>query len=569
MKNKIFVVIIGIITLTACHELDLNPLSEGSSENWYSNETEIDMALNDLYREVFWPVDDDQRFYDAPWTDNRIRRNAVSPILAGTITGQWARVTSLWSNCYSAIARANTVLLSLDRAADEVPEAILNRFAAEARFIRASQYALLISHFGDVVFYTDILDLEEAFNTGRTDKATVLQAIYEDYDFAAQQLPENYGNDQFKRATKGAAFAMKSRIALYNNDWEVARNAAKTCMDLNRYQLYPDYGELFLVKTKNTDEMIFGIPFSETLGLTYNQFFVRGTKTRNSGGHNALGPSWDLFCSYLCTDGLPIDESLLFNPQKPFENRDPRCTETLVEFGTPHLGFIFEPHPDSLEVLNLNSGNYQTNNDSRGVNQFAQYDAIVRKKGVDEEWLDERPDPDKMLMRYADVLLMYAEASIEMDQIDQSVLDALNMVRARAYGVSLDQTDSYPAITTMNQEDLRKLVRIERRMEFAYEGLRYMDLIRWRIAEKVLTRDIYGMLDPAELREKVVNPGLWFFPATPEIDEDGNPDFSALYEAGFIKRLAVRNFDASKQYLWPIPTSEILINDNLDQNPGY
>ena len=172
-------------------------------------------------------------------------------------------------------------------------------------------------------------------------------------------------------------------------------------------------------------------------------------------------------------------------------------------------------------------------------------------------------------MRYADVLLMYVEASTELGQIDQTVLDAINMVRARAYGVNKDQTDAYPAITTVEKDELRKLIRIERRMEFAYEGLRYMDIIRWKMAENVLTRDIFGMLDPAELRVKVVNPGLWFFPGIPEIDEDGNPDFSALYEAGLIKRLAIKNFDPDKQYLWPIPTSEILINENLEQNPGY
>ena len=106
-------------------------------------------------------------------------------------------------------------------------------------------------------------------------------------------------------------------------------------------------------------------------------------------------------------------------------------------------------------------------------------------------------------------------------------------------------------------------------MEFAGEGLRYNDLIRWKLAGKALTRPIYGLLDPPDLRAKVVEPGLWFFPETPNIDEDGIPDFSDLYNAGFIKLLANRQFDVSKQYLWPIPTSEILINNNLTQNPGY
>jgi hypothetical protein len=110
---------------------------------------------------------------------------------------------------------------------------------------------------------------------------------------------------------------------------------------------------------------------------------------------------------------------------------------------------------------------------------------------------------------------------------------------------------------------------MERRMEFAFEGIRYMDIIRWKLAEKVLNREIYGMLDPADLRTKVVKPGLWFFPQTPEIDDDGTAVFEPLFNAGLIKRLALRDFDATKQYVWPIPNKEVLINENLKQNTGY
>jgi len=569
MKHKIYI-ILGVIFLSACQDLDLNPLSEGSSATWYADETQINMSLNDLYREVFWPMDEDPRFNDNPWTDDYIRRNFVSPIISATINGEWGVLRDLWANSYKAISRSNTILANLERSSGTVPQATIDRFAAEARFVRASQYALLISHFGDVIYFTSELDLDEAFTMGRTDKETVLQGIYDDYDFAALHLPEAYGSNELKRATKGAALAMKARIAIYNDDWAVARDAAKACMDLNIYQLHAQYGALFLSSTKNSIETIFGIPRSVTLGSNVNTGWVRDITTRNAGGFSAKVPSWDLFCAYLCTDGLPIDESPSFNPREPFKNRDPRCAYTIVEFQTPHLGIMYQPHPDSLQVWNFNTGRYQTNNDTRSVAQFTSYNGLVLKKGVDTDWSnDNLTDPDKIIMRFADVLLMFAEASIELNQIDQPVLDAINTVRARAYGVTADQVGSYPAITTTDQTELRKLVRTERRMEFAMEGLRYMDLIRWRIAEKVLNRDIYGMLDVAELRQKIVNQGLWFFPRVPEIDEDGNPDFTAMYNAGLIQLLAIREFDESKQYLWPIPTSEILINDNLKQNNGY
>ncbi len=569
MKLKAYI-LLGVLSLTACQDLDLNPLSEGSTATWYSDENQINMSLNDIYREVFWPMDEDPRFNNDPWTDDFIRRNFVSPVISATINGEWTILKDWWSNSYKAISRANTILENLERAAGKVPDETINRFAAEARFVRAGQYAMLISHFGDVIYFTKVLSLDEAFTLGRTDKATVLQGIYEDYDFAALHLPESYASNELKRATKGAALAMKARIALYNEDWDIAREAAKACMDLEIYQLHADYGNLFLSSTKNPVETIFSMPRSVTLGTSMNGSWVRDITTRNVGGFSAKVPSWDLFCAYLCTDGLPIDESPLFNPREPFQNRDPRCTYTVVEFQTPHLGVMYQPHPDSLTVWNFNTGKRQTNNDTRSVAQFTSYNGLVFKKGVDTDWsADNLTDPDKIIIRYADVLLMYAEASIELNQIDQSVLDAINTVRARAYKVPVTQTASYPAVTTTDQDELRNIVRVERRMEFAMEGLRYMDLIRWRLAEKVLNRDIYGMLDVAELREKVVNQGLWFFPAVPEIDQDGSPDFTAMHNAGLIQLLALREFDASKQYLWPIPTSEILINDNLDQNLGY
>jgi hypothetical protein len=116
---------------------------------------------------------------------------------------------------------------------------------------------------------------------------------------------------------------------------------------------------------------------------------------------------------------------------------------------------------------------------------------------------------------------------------------------------------------------MRRELRFERRMELALEGLRYMDLIRWRLAEKVFNTPEYGMLDVAELRTKVVQKGLWFFPGIPEIDENTLADFSDIFNAGLLKLYGIRSFDASKNYLWPIPAKDVLINSNISQNPNY
>ena len=581
MKKIIALFITGLI-LFSCNNLDLNPLSQGSSENWYTNDGELQMAVLELFNIDYWDAEltrvntnSTTDGYSQQWTDklsdNWTARTTLSEIDGGTISSQTSFVTLTWKYAYKCIAAANRILINLDKAQSNVTAEKLKRYEANARFARAAQYAKLIFLYGDVPYYTGILDIDEAFSMSRTPKETVLKAIYEDYDFAIQNLPKSNDSKEYQFATKGAAFAMKARIALYMGDYATARDAAKGCIDLEAYSLYPDYQKLFLSSTKNSVETVFSNPRSVELGVVIpGNGRAKEPLPRIVGGFANGGPSWDLWCSYLCTDGLPIDESPLFNPHKPFSNRDPRCAATIVEFGSKWLGFVYEPHPDTLKVLNLSTGQKVSNVDNRTVGQYASYNALVWKKKIDEDWLDLQTAPDNIVMRYADVLLMYAEAKIELNQIDQSALDAMNMVRARAYKVNYTSTSAYPAITTTNQSQLRRILRVERRMEFAFEGTRYHDLIRWKLAEKALNNHpIYGILDPTDLRTKLVQKGLWFFPTTPQIDDDGLADFSGMYNAGQIKFLAERKFDVTKQYLWPIPSTEIQINPNMKQNPGY
>ncbi|MCP1384624.1 RagB/SusD family nutrient uptake outer membrane protein [Runella salmonicolor] len=570
MKNKIYSTALSLLLLASCqNSLDLYPLAEPSAEKWYSNETEIQLALNDLYRIDFWQWDEDGMSINY-LSDDGFYRQTLTPIKSGTVTSQWAFSTTLWRNSYKAIARANRAIVALNSAETKakVNQAKLDIYLAEARFHRASQYAKLVNKFGDVVYSDDVISIEDAYTKGRTDKKTVITKIYEDFDFAIANLPTSYAASAVKRATKGVAMALKARFALYEKDYKVASDAAKACMDLNQYTLHSDYGNLFLQSTKNAKEIIFSIPRSLELKVSTGP--TSDIISRNSGGFAAANPTWDLFCSYLCTDGKTIDKSPLYDPRNPFKNRDPRCTATIVEFGQPHLGFIYDPHPNALQVTRISTNTKVTNNDNRANAQFASFNGLIWKKGVDDSWLlnGRLIEPEQIIVRYADVLLMYAEAKIEQNQIDKSVLDAINSVRARAYKAALSATTAYPAITTTNQAELRRELRMERRMELAFEGLRYMDIVRWGIAGKVLNRPIYGMLDPVDLRSKVVNQNLWFFPGTPTIDQDGIPDFSEMAKTGLIKNLVPTAWN-DRQYLWPIPTSEIQINPNMKQNDGY
>ncbi len=584
MKKFIYNIFLGIGTLLlgfSCTELDLVQQDAASSGTWYQNKDQFRQSLNEGYREVFWPLDQSAE----GWTDDWQRRDALNSIKAGTVSSEFGTASTNWSNMYKAITRILVVLEKLDTQ-DILGEEDTKLFRAEANFLRASYWSYLISHYGDVPFYEEELNVDESFEIGRTGKDEVLQRIYAYYDDAALNLPISY--DGLKYATKGAAYAMKARIALYMGDHATAAEAAEDCMDLGEYELYPDFEELFLSSTKNTKETIFHIPRNSDLNQIRNDN-VRDYLPRNHGGWGARQPTWELLASFECVDGKPIDESDLFDPQNPFKNRDPRCAMTIVPFGSLEdgdgrlssegsnfMGLEYTPHPEKKEVLDYDSNSLVKNNDTQSVAAFAAFNGLAWKKGVDEDWKDYRTDPDLIVIRYADVLLMYAEAKIELNEIDATVLDAINEVRDRAYANSGYPT---PQVTTTDQDLLRYKVRNERRVELAFEGRRYMDLIRWRLAEKALTGTSYGLLNVATdgnvsvpptgpLMDDVVNPGLWFWGMTPEIDEDGLPDFSALLDAGLCRSLNTINFP-ERQYLWPIPASERLLNPNLTQNEGY
>lgn len=554
-------ILLASLFLYSCNDLDLVPLSKGTNESWYSNEKEITMAVNNLYKPEFWTLIGDN------WTDNEAYRNTNTAFVTGTLNGQDGSVSTVWANRYKAIARANTIIEHLNNMQEDIISSKQKDcLKAEALFVRASCYATLVTLYGDVPFVINSIDIDEAFNIGRTPKKEIIQQIYNDYNEAISLLPISTG--QVQRATKGAALALKARFALYNQDWQIAADAAKECISLNCYKLYPSFKDLFLPGIHNTEESIFALPRSIADNVS---IYMIESMPRNQGGWAASTPSWDLLAAYTCTDGLPIDESPLFDPHDPFKNRDPRCNETIVPFNSEFLGFTYTPHPDSIEVLNHSTGLMQTNNDTKAVTQHASYNGLLWKKGMNESCLlnGNKIDPDNIIIRYADVLLIYAEAKIELNQIDESVLNAINQVRARAYGVNIDQTSQYPAITETSQQKLRSILRMERRMEFAKEGTRYFDLIRWRIAEKVLKMKNYGLLYPADLLiDKVTSKGNWFWASTPDIDENGIADFSKMEKTGLINPLSQRAFD-ERQYLWPIPTKEILINSNITQNPGY
>lgn len=249
MKKLLLYIGAGILLLSACHDLNLNPLSSGSTENWYSTETEVQMAVDELYRYDFWPEDGQQQ---TDWSDDYTSRDLLTSFDDGTLNGQNAWVTSYGCNQYKAISRANAVIEKSHRAIENGASATtINRLIAEAKFHRAAAYAKLIVKFGDLPLVLTDVSTEEGLTMGRTDKSIVLAQIYKDFDDAISVLPTSYTDQQ--RATQGAALALKARVALIMEDWETAADAAKAVMDLNIYELHPDFGNLFLSTTKKLE----------------------------------------------------------------------------------------------------------------------------------------------------------------------------------------------------------------------------------------------------------------------------------------------------------------------------
>lgn len=400
-----------------------------------------------------------------------------------------------WGADYQGIGRTNSVIHFVPKI--EMDTALRRRITGEAYFLRAFYYQDLVNYYGGVPLILDPPDLASQVSLARTSKDSVLAQIYKDLDSAAAILPVSYSSSDVGRATKGAALALKARVLLYQNKWSEAAAAEKQVMDLHQYSLFPDYRDLFLPANENNAEVIFDVQFS--MPNYPNSFDVNEQRYYN------YAPTRDLEDAYDMKDGLPPGLSpLSYDSMHPWVNRDPRLLQTLVLPGTYYCGAL------------VTKSTYPTHGTFK---KYTIYQDSVKPAAI---LSDQQSETNYMVIRYAEVLLSYAEATNEATGPDQSVTDAINAVRARA-GIGL-----LSGIFT--QDSLRKIIRHERRIEFAGEGLYYDDIRRWKIAPEVMNESVY--------------------------------DFYGIV-------VQKRAFNTNRDYLWPIPSVELQENKNLEQNPGY
>ena len=553
-KNYYILLLICFFSATSCEDLlDKLPLDSPSSASFYNNKTEVDMGLMGCYERV---VNKISLKGDMPWivtldctTDVNWNRDA-SPIGSlgnGTAASDNASAKNAWADFYAVIGRTNFLLDNIHNAEGNVDAAYINQVKSEARFLRAYSYFYLTQFFGDVPLITKKINLDEA-QTTRTPKKDIADWILKEMDEIAPSLPVYYEASVTGRATRVAAYFLKAYTALCDGRWTIASQASKAAMDLGHYQLHPNYAQLFSYDGEGSKEIIFAMQYLKGIQI---HIAFRQLGSRLGAGVSNEVPTQAIVDSYECTDGLTIDKSPLFDPKHPYKNRDPRLAMSIAIPGSTYLGFQFETHPDSLKVWNYNLIPAKRVANTDATNTYATFTGYLWRKWIDIKDLTntQQCDNDIILMRYADLLLIYAEAKIEANEIDASVFDALDAVRGR---VGMPKVPRNSA-----QANLRSLVRRERKIELAMEGRRLFDIRRWHIAEKVMNGPRYG------------NSKTQFLVSPPSFDENTSPDYSNIPNKNIMRVVETMVFKPNRDYLWPINPVELQANQKLVQNPNW
>jgi hypothetical protein len=403
-------------------------------------------------------------------------------------------ISGIYTDCYVGISRCNIFLANVDKVVmDDQNKAT---YKAEAYFLRAYFYFYLTEFYGGVPLYTTPPTVSDA-NIAKSSKDVVVTQILADIELALASLPDQAYTGH---AVKGSALALKSMVLMHNEKWADAATAANQIITSGVFSLYNNYPNMFLVPGQdNNPEIIFSVRF---LGPNNYTPTTSDMNPDLIGAHaHAISPIQQYVDAFECTDGLPISTSPLYDATHQFLNRDPRLLFTVSDTA------IF------------NARGKPVGETGEGFRTGYSCEKYVNWGNAPYSWAT-RSDQDYIVFRYAQVLLMYAECQNEAVGPDQSVYNAVNLVRARP-GVNMP-----PLPAGLDKAGMRTRIRHERMVELGLEGFRYLDLKRWKTAETVIPT----ILDPG-----------------------GIP----------------RKFDPAKNYLFPFPLSETDRNPNLVQNPGY
>lgn len=534
LLSIIYLAVLGAF-FSSCEEiLDKQPLDQLATENFWKTEKDAELALAGVYNKATtWTTTEAICEFDANTDNGTDRKINQSPFSQSLLTPTLGEISSYWNNSYREIAACNYFLENIELIED-IDESKKATFIAEVRFLRAFTYFNMSQYWGGVPLVTKVLSMDEANSVTSEDKETIVNFVLTELTDVIPDLPSTRPSNEHGRILKGAALAIKGRLLMAENNWSEAAATYKEIIDLGVHNIDPDYMELFNGKKEESSEIIFTRKFlANEVGHAIQLWY----RPNVDGGWHHMNPFQSLVDAYLCIDGKTIDESELYDSQNPvIKNgiyyRDPRLLYTIYY---PAISVIngkrYHGHPDSTSV----AGDVFT------------YDAGMTgyclRKYIDEEYTGDvnSGGSDIPIVRYAEVLLSYLESVIKSNgTINQQLLDqTINLVRKR-------ESVNMPEVMETNPEKLWEIVKRERRVELAWEGLRYWDLIRWGEAEEVLNGPYYGMKitdDPENYTRFRIGPSGHYY----VIDLKFN----------------------SSEIPWPFPQSELDINTNLKQKPNW
>ena len=529
-----------LLTATSCGDdfFNISNPNEISETNFWKTEDDALMALTGCYDamqsgDLFNDYIDGWKFGflcretctdngDHSWGDWMLG----STIAKGTSSTNDECFSKYWNSNYELIKRCNTLIKNIDGMT--IDETKKNAFKAEAIALCALGYCDLVSVFRDVPYLEEPLTLVEC-EPARTSKEDIATKVLADLKANLPNLPAK-GSASQGRLTQEAGYAIMGRMALFTKHYDEAIDAYQHV--IGKYSLftsgdgsdgYKNYSELFTEKNEECDEVILGIHYAGP-GLNEGQTFSISW----GAPMNAIEATRNLCDDYYCTDGLPIDKSPLFkgktgkdayNADHPdyarYENRDPRLKGTLFVPGMTWLNDVY---------------NYDKDTNPSGKKLSANSQVAIMKWFVPENMANEYDGSlDYYVMRYAEVLLSLSEAMIEKGGYSQSeITKYINEVRERVHMPKVEDVEG----NGLTQEQLRQIVRHERRVELAFEDLRFADLYRW---------------------------GEW----KNSIDRM-NQEY-ATYGSGCYER----QYRGEQDDVWPIPQNEIDTDKNLKQHKEW
>ncbi|WP_106830816.1 RagB/SusD family nutrient uptake outer membrane protein [Parabacteroides pacaensis] len=574
-RINVFFAVALLWILSACYELDLYPKSQLSPETFWKTDEHAKQGVMACYQALKWNetyyrffgmdclTDIGTGYDDAGYWD----------ISRGTWTAASGYVLNRWTHSYDGISRTNLVIQNI-LSSETINEDVKHKVLGEAKFLRALYYFFLLNHFGGVPIYDETVDYNKEymkFTKARSSEQDTRDFILKDLEYAMEALPVSWPEADYGRATKGAAYALRGRVYLYNQQYDLAvKDFEEIVLDPSgvgyNYELYPDYAGLFLPTGDKSNEMIFSVQNHASVGFNLGMPYAwyMGSNACVGTSWNNVMPSVDLVDSYELKDGRPFnwnDFIPSFNESREvreqtflstltgdkksvesyplyydkllsmYEERDPRMQQTVILPYTHYKGWVGNKEKDCEYVI---ASGVATTNGFIVVNRG--YKTYLFRKFVPEGIMGGLMTASQRasvpinfpIIRYADVLLMLAECYNEQGDIDQAV-EYINKVRQRS-SVNMPAINSGPAwLDARSKSAVFERIKHERAVEFPAEGLRYYDLKRWRLLKETQNSDEKDMLG------------------------------TTIY---------VNKFE-DKDYLWPIPLQERDRNKNLEQNQGW